>query len=88
MIATIQTFVLAGAETSSTALTWASWVLARRPDVQDKLREECEAVLEEQPSMSVRLRCLFALLAADEPERLAGTTSMACLTWTPLFTRS
>jgi hypothetical protein len=51
VIATIQTFVLAGAETSSTALTWASWVLACRPDVQDKLREECEAVSEEQPSM-------------------------------------
>lgn len=52
VIATIQTFVLAGAETSSTALTWASWVLACRPDVQDKLREECEAVPEEQPSMN------------------------------------
>ena len=51
VIATIQTFVLAGAETSSTALTWASWVLACRSDVQDKLREECEAVPEEQPSM-------------------------------------
>jgi cytochrome P450 len=53
VIATIQTFVLAGAETSSTALTWGSWVLAKMPQVQDALRKECEAVLEDEPSMSV-----------------------------------
>ena len=51
VIATIQTFVLAGAETSSTALTWASWVLASRPDVQEALRAELSAVAVEQPSM-------------------------------------
>jgi len=53
VVATIQTFVLAGAETSSTALTWASWVLASRPDVQEALRAELSAMPMEQPSMLV-----------------------------------
>lgn len=61
VIATIQTFVLAGAETSSTALTWALWELAQRPEVQDRLREECLAVGESEPSM-----CVIVLLDVSE----------------------
>ncbi|KAM0747058.1 putative cytochrome P450, partial [Meredithblackwellia eburnea MCA 4105] len=37
------TFCLAGHETTSTALTWALWVLALHPNVQDRLRTEIRA---------------------------------------------
>lgn len=36
----LQNFLSAGHETTSGALTWASYVLATRPDVQTKLRDE------------------------------------------------
>ncbi|KAI0179894.1 cytochrome P450 [Hypoxylon sp. FL1284] len=36
----LQNFLSAGHETTSGALTWASYVLATRPDVQDRLRDE------------------------------------------------
>ncbi|KAI1453888.1 cytochrome P450 [Annulohypoxylon moriforme] len=36
----LQNFLSAGHETTSGALTWASYVLATRPDIQDKLRDE------------------------------------------------
>ncbi|KAI1370556.1 cytochrome P450 [Hypoxylon crocopeplum] len=36
----LQNFLSAGHETTSGALTWASYVLATNPDIQDKLRDE------------------------------------------------
>ncbi|KAK4684235.1 hypothetical protein P7C73_g5960, partial [Tremellales sp. Uapishka_1] len=54
VLAQITTFaspsMLAGNETSSTALTWALYCLVQHPDVQDRLREEMLGV-EERPSM-------------------------------------
>ena len=38
-------FLLAGYETTSTALAYASWLLAKHPDVQQRLLEEFEAAL-------------------------------------------
>ena len=45
--------MLAGNETSSTALTWALYALAKHPASQDKLREELMDVADERPSMYV-----------------------------------
>jgi cytochrome P450 len=42
-------FLLAGHETTSTALTFALWELARRPDLQDAVREEARAALPAKP---------------------------------------
>lgn len=49
VLAQITTFMLAGNETSSTALTWILYNLAMRPDIQDKLRAEVSAVQDERP---------------------------------------
>lgn len=43
--------MLAGNETSSTALTWLLYRLALHKDVQDRLRAECQAVPNDRPSM-------------------------------------
>ncbi|KAI1317926.1 cytochrome P450 [Xylariaceae sp. FL0255] len=42
------TFLAAGHETTSSALTWASYLLAKHPELQKKLREEvCQALPED-----------------------------------------
>lgn len=45
--------MLAGNETSSTALSWILYVLALHPDSQERLRQEVMTVQDERPSMSV-----------------------------------
>jgi cytochrome P450 len=42
------TVMLAGHETSANALSFALWELARNPDVQERLYQECRAVLGER----------------------------------------
>lgn len=51
VLAQVTTFMLAGYETSSTALTWTLHLLSENPVVQDKLREELLAVADDEPSM-------------------------------------
>lgn len=51
VLAQVTTFMLAGYETSSTALTWTLHLLSENPAVQDKLREELQAVADDEPSM-------------------------------------
>lgn len=43
--------MLAGNETSSTALTWTLHLLSLHPEIQDRLREEVTAVQDERPEM-------------------------------------
>ncbi len=40
------TFFSAGTDTTSTAMSWLSWNLAMNQDIQDKLIEEIDSVLE------------------------------------------
>lgn len=49
----ITTFMLAGNETSSTALTWILYSLTQHPECQDRLREEVLAVADDRPSLYV-----------------------------------
>lgn len=51
VLAQVTTFMLAGYETSSTALTWTLHLLSENPAVQDKLREELQAVADDEPRM-------------------------------------
>ncbi|WVQ86034.1 hypothetical protein IAT38_008202 [Cryptococcus sp. DSM 104549] len=47
----ITTFMLAGNETSSTALTWILYTLSQHPDAQVRLREELLTVASDRPSL-------------------------------------
>nr|XP_031861425.1 uncharacterized protein CI109_003029 [Kwoniella shandongensis]KAA5528497.1 hypothetical protein CI109_003029 [Kwoniella shandongensis] len=51
VLAQITTFMLAGNETSSTALTWILYMLAQHPEFQVRLREEVKAVDDDRPSL-------------------------------------
>jgi hypothetical protein len=37
--------MLAGSDTTSTSMTYASWELGRRPELQEKIREELKRVM-------------------------------------------
>ncbi|KAG5054988.1 hypothetical protein GLYMA_03G122300v4 [Glycine max] len=41
-------FILAGRDTTSSALSWFFWILSSRPDVQRKIRDEIETVRSEK----------------------------------------
>ncbi|ODO08024.1 hypothetical protein I350_03607 [Cryptococcus amylolentus CBS 6273] len=47
----ITTFMFAGNETTSTAVTWCLYQFAKKPEVQERLREEVLAVADERPSL-------------------------------------
>jgi len=46
MVDQVLTFLGAGHETTATGLTWTMWLLAKHPEVQEKLRKEVNQVLE------------------------------------------
>ncbi|KAG9318254.1 cytochrome P450 [Chiua virens] len=51
VLAQVPTFLVAGHETTSTAVTWALYAMTTAPQVQRKLREELLSVDTETPSM-------------------------------------
>jgi cytochrome P450 len=65
------TFVLAGHETTATALTWACYLLATHPHVQERLAEEVQSVLgDREPTMEDMPRLTYASAVFNETLRL------------------
>jgi cytochrome P450 len=81
VIAQITTFMLAGNETSSTALTWLLFRLAQNPDVQKRLRDECLSIDDPRPPLATVEalpyldKCLHEILRFDGP--VPGTIRQA-----------
>ncbi len=63
-------FFLAGHETSASALAWALYLIAQRPDVQARMQEEADAVFRERPSFSDLRRLSFTRDVFRETLRL------------------
>ncbi|ESK86852.1 cytochrome p450 [Moniliophthora roreri MCA 2997] len=51
VLAQVPTFLVAGHETTSTATTWALYLLTQHPEIQSKLREELISVPSSEPTM-------------------------------------
>lgn len=67
----VRTFLLAGHETSALLLTWAMYLLAKHPEVQERLRLEVQATVgNRMPDFSDIPRLKFAEHVAQETLRL------------------
>jgi cytochrome P450 len=65
------TFVLAGHETTSSALTWAWYAIGRNPSIEARLHHELDAVLGERlPAMDDLPRLRYTAAIFDEALRL------------------
>ena len=62
----VNTVMFAGTDTSSLTLTWALWLLAKNPEMQDRLREELSTVYRPEA---------FGDLSVDEIDSLYGNIS-------------
>ena len=50
-------FLFAGGETTATTLSFASYILALNPDIQEKLQSEIDAFFEDEPVSNVATNC-------------------------------
>ncbi len=67
----VTTFLLAGQETTSLALTWTWYLLSQHPDVQRRLEDEIDGVLDGRPPALDDLPGLpYARMVLDESMRL------------------
>lgn len=60
--AQVFTFLLAGHETTSTSLSWTLYELAKKPEVQDKIRKEIKVLLKKtliSSNGALILTCIF-----------------------------
>jgi cytochrome P450 len=66
-----QTMIAAGHETTSTALTWAWFLLSQHPDVEQRVRDEAVRVLgDRDPHMDDLPKLTYARQVIDESMRL------------------
>ncbi|KAL6977715.1 hypothetical protein U1Q18_026504, partial [Sarracenia purpurea var. burkii] len=71
---TFFTFMVAGRDTISSALTWFLWLLSTHPPVMAKIREELEAIVPE------KVKKKWRLFSADEVSKLVYLHSALCET--------
>ena len=64
-------FFMAGAETSSTTLSWAMMYLALNPDVQDKCYQEIQSLGEKEPSSEDATKLLYVKATLMEIQRIS-----------------
>ncbi|GMS92824.1 hypothetical protein PENTCL1PPCAC_14999, partial [Pristionchus entomophagus] len=74
LMATCADFFMAGQETTTTTLRWAMIIMAKYPEIQEKLRQEILAVVgkERLPTMGDQLKMPFARACALELQRFAN----------------
>ena len=60
IVADVVGFLFAGHETTSVALTFATYLLAKDPEVQEKLANEIHEYFDENPVCDVVCVCVFA----------------------------
>ncbi|KAF7304539.1 hypothetical protein HMN09_00856600 [Mycena chlorophos] len=72
VIAQVPTFLVAGHETTSTALTWALYALTQHPHIQARLREELLSVATDTPTMDELNALPFLECFVREVLRLYG----------------
>jgi cytochrome P450 len=71
LVRNLVTFLLAGHETTAVALTWALWLLAKYPDVQDQVAAEVESVVGSNAVEARHVECLmFTRQVLQEAMRL------------------
>jgi cytochrome P450 len=71
LVRNLVTFLLAGHETTAVALTWALWLLAKYPNVQDKVAAEVESVIGSNTVEARHVECLtFTRQVLQEAMRL------------------
>ncbi|BEJ09053.1 hypothetical protein CcaverHIS641_0511470 [Cutaneotrichosporon cavernicola] len=82
----IGALMLAGNETSATALSWATLHLVQNPDIQAKLREEVMSVPDDEPSLETLNslpyldRCVREVLRLDPPlPQVVRTAAVDCV---------
>ncbi|ODN76875.1 hypothetical protein L202_05462 [Cryptococcus amylolentus CBS 6039] len=73
----ITTFMLAGNETSSTALTWVLYTLSQHPTVQHRLRAELQSVPDDHPPIETLLALPYMDAVVKEVLRLSAPIPMA-----------
>ncbi|WVQ74440.1 hypothetical protein IAR50_004041 [Cryptococcus sp. DSM 104548] len=73
----LTTFMLAGYETTSTALCWCLYSLAKHPDIQQQLREELLQIQEQQPDIDTLNALPYLDAVVKESLRLSAPVPLA-----------
>ncbi|XP_058179469.1 alkane hydroxylase MAH1-like [Rhododendron vialii] len=70
---TVLNFMIAGRDTTSSALTWFVWLVSTHPDVEAKIREELKSVIPEEEESNK-----WRLFKAEEVGKLVYLHSALC----------
>ncbi|KAI9059130.1 cytochrome P450 [Trametes sanguinea] len=76
VVGQVPTFLMAGHETTSIALSWALFALSKNPSIQHKLREELLAVPTDTPSMEELSALPYLDMVVRETLRLHAPVAM------------